>query len=426
MSNRRIQKRTYYQIRIALDSPISIGNGISADTDADVIRSSNGDCFIPGTSLAGAFRNYICADKKTKSIFGYSDGSEGSMSSVYISDLYFEPESVCLSIRDRVSLEEDKGVDNKFDLEIIETGASGLLSIETVQREGEADPDEEIDEMILAAHEGDIRFGAIKNRGFGRIKVLSVRRSVFTADNREEWIRYLAGDPVTGDEELAFEEWSRNKSRKKERFDMFQVPLHLTGGISIRRYSAQPGKADFEHITSNGRPVIPGTSWNGAIRADARQILIELGLSSADAQMLIENWFGKVKEGKKGAESSSCQSRIVFAESVITGAKVLPMTRNNINRFTGGTKEGALYTELSYADGDTVLEYMIEKKESLRPLRGLMKLVVRDICEGMLAIGGQVSVGRGIFRGDTGKWDPEDEDLKALFAEIRRIKDGNR
>jgi hypothetical protein len=55
-----------------------------------------------------------------------------------------------------------------------------------------------------------------------------------------------------------------------------------------------------------------------------------------------------------------------------------------------------------------------------------MKLVVRDICEGMLAIGGQVSVGRGIFRGDTGKWDPEDEDLKALFAEIRRIKDGNR
>ena len=422
MGNRKILKRSYYDIRIMLDSPINIGNGVSGDTDSDVMRNSGGECFVPGTSIAGAFRNYLGDRKNEKSAFGYSEGQEGQMSLVYFSDLYFDQNSVKVSVRDRVQLSADKNVNNKFDLEIIEPGAAGNIKLEALLRQGCEDPEELIEDIILALADGDIRLGANKNRGFGRIKVESVRKSEFSEADREGWLRYLEGDADAGGEAVPFEEWAQGKTRRKERFEKIRIPLTLTGGISIRRYSAQPGKADFEHITSNGKPIVPGTSWNGAVRADAKRILGDLGLKQSDIDTLIDNWFGKVKEKQSGDADSSWQSKIVFSESVITGAKMLPMTRNNINRFTGGTKDGALYTELSCVGGETVLEYMIEKDDKLLPLRGMMKLVVQDICNGIVPVGGQTAVGRGIFAGEAEKSENDEKDLKALYEEVRRLK----
>ena len=146
------------------------------------------------------------------------------------------------------------------------------------------------------------------------------------------------------------------------------------------------------------------------------------------AAILIDKWFGTVKGNDK---NGSKQSEIVIAESRISGSKSLPMTRNNINRFTAGTKDGALYTELSCIGGSTDLEYMIavhdedpEKKTEMKALDGIMRLVVRDICEGFTAVGGQVAVGRGIFSGDYDKWldslrDSNDDCLSALYEVIR-------
>ena len=422
MSNRAILKRSYYDIRVILDSPVNIGNGVSGDTDSDVMRNSKGECFIPGTSIAGAFRNYLGDEKKQKSALGYSDGQDGQMSQVYFSDLYFDKDSVKVSVRDRVQLTADKNVSNKFDLEVIEPGARGCIRLEALLRQDCEDPEKAIEDSILALADGDIRFGANKNRGFGRIKVESVRKSEFAKADRERWVRYLEGDAEAGGEAISFEEWSQGKTREKVRFNKVRIPLSLTGGISIRRYSAQPGKADFEHITSNGKPIIPGTSWNGAVRADAKRILGDLGLKQSEIDCFIDNWFGKVKEKRSADTDDSWQSKIVFSESVITGAKMLPMTRNNINRFTGGTKDGALYTELSCVGGETVLEYMIEDEEKLLPLRGMMQLIVRDICNGLVPVGGQTAVGRGIFAGEADQADEDEAGLKALYEEVRRLK----
>ena len=441
MSNRAIVSRTYYRICVTIISPVNISNGISTDTDADVMRNGRGECFIPGTSLAGAFRSYRGDDKDRDSIFGYSAGEEGRMSTVFISDLYFDKDSVNVSVRDRVKLTDSKNVDNKFDTEIIEQGARGSFTIETVNREGMnekiGNPDNVIPEILMAMHDGDIRLGSAKNRGFGRVSIDTVSSVTFTRDNKADWINYLAEDNDKTYKAVSFEEWRKGRQRQIVKYDKYIVPLRLTGGISIRRYSTKPDKADFEHITSNGVPVIPGTSWNGAIRADAKQLIIDMGKSAGipdsrinkAAAELIDKWFGKVKAGDKDKES--WQSNIVIAESEIKGARYLPMTRNNINRFTSGTKDGALYTELSCIGGTTQLEYMIanhkgsESEQEMKALEGIMRLVVRDICEGMIAVGGQVSVGRGIFKGNYDEWvsslpDSSDECLKALYDEIIR------
>ena len=55
-----------------------------------------------------------------------------------------------------------------------------------------------------------------------------------------------------------------------------EVPLVMKGGISIRQYAAKKNEPDFVHITSNGVPVISGSSFAGAIRHRVEQILGEL------------------------------------------------------------------------------------------------------------------------------------------------------
>ena len=50
-----IKEKIYYYIRFKLESPLSVGNGDDNLTDHDCIRNSNGDLFIPATSIAGVF-----------------------------------------------------------------------------------------------------------------------------------------------------------------------------------------------------------------------------------------------------------------------------------------------------------------------------------------------------------------------------------
>ena len=421
VSNRTIISRTYYDINVEMTSPTNVGGGRTVNTDADVLRNRRGEVFIPGSSLAGAFRNFIGDELDKASVFGFSSDEKGTMSSLMISDLYFIPETVKVSIRDRVSLDDTKIVDNKFDLEVLEAGARGTIHIETIHRESMEDPSEYIDSIILALNEGDIRLGAVKNRGFGRVRVIDIRQKVFKRDDREEWIKYLSGDEETQGSAVAFDDWKEDRNFEPK-FEKHTQTLRLQGGISIRKYSAEPGKPDYEHITSNGEPVIPGTSWNGAIRSGAKKILRDLGLKAEDAEKLLQDWFGKKreKEDDRSKNNASWQSRIVFAESVIKGSKMLPMTRNNINRFTAGAKSSALYTELTCIGGETELEYMVRKDKYQLAIEGMMKLVVKDLCMGFVPVGGLTAVGRGVFAGECEEISADDECIKKLYEEVRR------
>ncbi len=389
--NKEILSRAYYQLSLTSVSPICVSSGISNITDSDVIRNGSGEVFIPGTSFAGAFRNYIGDERDEESIYGFSDSEKGRMSSAYISDLYFEPSTLTVSIRDRVSLKDDKDVDNKFDVEIIERGAKGCLRIEIISREGDLfDAEDIMNNLFIAIDDGDVRIGSLKNRGYGRFRIDAVSIDKFYKQDREAWLDYLENGP-TSDSFTTFEKWKKDKTKNVEKYSIHRLPLRLKGGISIRRYSAKPDKADYEHITSNGEPIIPGTSWNGAIRSSAKQILKDIGVDGEKISRLINDWFGS----EKGEDAH--QSRIVISESVIKDSIAIPMTRNNINRFTSGTKDSALYSEISYFGGNTELEYMIDIRPEYDALRGMMELVTRDIENGIVALGGQVAVGRGVF-----------------------------
>lgn len=406
----KIIKRYYICAEIELETPLTISNGESEYTDSDVLKNANDKVFIPGTALAGAFRNYLDKEKDKKCSFGYSSNNgndEGSMSSIFISDVYFDNTNI--SVRDGIKLNENKTIgkkDNtKFDYEIVEAGVASELKIERIVREEDEDKDtalSEIAKLLYALNKGEIRLGSKKNRGFGWIKVNDVYLYEFDKDNVKEWIEYCKKTNEK-DEKNKWEEWENNVNSMGKYFSI-KIPLKLQGGISIRKYSAKPDEADYEHITVKGKngelvPVIPGTSWNGAIRAGIKDILNELEIKDVDKK--IRNWFGEID----GEDGRSHQSNIVIKESVLKDSTMLPISRNRVNRFDASTVEGALYSEISCFGGETELEILIRNLveedgsdgNGSVALAGAVILVAEEIEQGYIAVGGQTAVGRGIF-----------------------------
>lgn len=434
MENKKnsIKKREYFEITLELVSPLSIGNGVSIETDSDVLRASDGRCFIPGTSLAGAFRNYLGDVKDEKSVYGYSQGENGRMSSIFLSDLFWNDEDVKLSVRDNVRLSGEKSVEDKFDMQIMEPGVVGTFRMETVEREeNDFDFTQTITNALRALNIGEIRLGANKNRGLGRVKILSVKTRSFVYGQTAEWRAFLQNNLKMDENAEDFDAWKSTVSEAERKYIRVTVPLRLKGGISIRKYSAQPGKADYEQLSQIGKngekiPIIPGTSWNGAIRHDAEKILRELGMKTDLAKEMISAWFGTVqKEGQTNAK----QSAIVISEGRIAGGEDVPMTRNKIDRFSAGTIDGALYTELAHFEGDTVLEYMVPKDESIsyKALLGLMEIIVKDVCSGYLAVGGLTAIGRGVFAGtEEGIIYSEPISTEECMAQLAEVVKGGR
>lgn len=434
-----IIKRKYYKVKIELKSPLAVSSGEDYYSDADLLRGGDGKVFIPGTSIAGALRNYLYnkENDKYKEFFGYSikpkyfnnpnadpnlndnkDIEQGLMSAVTISDLYFEENKedekenkLRISLRDRVKLKDNKTVDNKYDQEIIETGATGIFYLEYVVREKwkGADFDGFIKMLFRGMQSGEIRFGSDKNRGFGRVYILDVKEKKFEKKDVDGWLKFQKaswkGIEKGNNEDSAGEENRETTKtiipKEADQYVHITVPLKQKGGISIRTYSAKPGDPDYAHITCNGEPVIPGSSWNGAIRAAAKRILQDAGFKEANA--VIDDWFGIVRQKQKGeAKQKASQSLIVVGESVLEGGRWLPMSRNKISRFDASTVNGALYSEKSYVEGKTKLELMVKKDSdgNHKAIVGLLYLVIQDLQKGYLAVGGQTAIGRGIFEKD--------------------------
>ena len=100
-------------------------------------------------------------------------------------------------------------------------------------------------------------------------------------------------------------------------------------------------------------------------------------------------------DGVKG-----CASNIIISEAEIKGARPLTMMRTGVSRFESAVKDGALYKEKTYVDGELVLRLAIRKgvmPEDEKWILGILLLALKDLQNGFLAVGGQTAIGRGLF-----------------------------
>ena len=408
MSN-KIIKRSYLVVEWNQKTPLCVSSGDNKYADNDVMRDFDGHPFIPGSSIAGALRNYLNDDKK---VFGYSEGEKGNMSPVYVSDFYYdEPDKKQFKVRDQIRVDKYKIAEDgaKFDMEVVEpendeNAVSGKLYFEIEQfQENAIDVLETLKKGIAGIHKGDIRFGLKKNRGYGEFRVLNVYEKTFDMNNEEQkkaWLSFDVREYYKTGENIT-KSCLAMTDEKYESFITLTIPLKLKGGISIRDYHAKKNEPDFAHITSAGHAVIPGTSWNGAIRHQCEAILEELQAAGNIRASMIDEMFGKVVV-EKGQDKTAKQSSVVIGESRLKGLTdekpvFLTMTRNKIDRFDASTEKGALYTEKAVFSGQTELVIKVRKQEQWKWQVGMLLLVIQDIQQGYLPIGGQTAIGRGIF-----------------------------
>lgn len=391
-----IKSKIYYYVRMELLSPISIGNGDDLLTDHDCLRNSKGVPFIPGTSLAGVFSHYL--SDEMLALFTPKIGDEYKQSPYYISDanivLDDKKRNVSTSIRDGVKLKPDKIAEDgaKFDFEIVESSTKFDFRIEVIVRDHDnIDKMKKVVDVILhGLNSGEILLGYKSKRGYGKVKIEDVKIKEFTKNSLEEMLLF---DKYQMDK---YDQYSIPDIDNENKYDYMQVHLRQVGGISIRKYSATAGEVDFEHVTSNGKPVIPGTSWNGLIRRQITEYLDDDIISNCCVK--INDWFGEAKK----RDTTGRASNIIIEESIIQDAKRIQITRNKISRFSAGVSNRALFSEVSYFNGDTVLGIKVKKSIEEDPdnsrIIGLLSLVIKDIDNGFIALGGQTAIGRGLFK----------------------------
>lgn len=416
-----VVKRIVYRVELLFVSPISVSSGYEGMTDSDVLRDYDGNPFISGSSIAGAFRAYVQSKNNGNDIFGFANDEDGKMSPVFISDLKFNKSET--DIRDSVALDDNKITKEgaKFDFEVLQGNSKGYFYIELTIREKD---NEELlvstlNEIFNGIHLKEIRLGSNKTRGYGIIDIDQIKKREFTKNNFLDY-RDCYREPF----------WKKNVKAydldysTKGHWMCIEVPLRLKGGISIRKYAVKKNAPDFEHITDHGCPVIPGTSIMGALRHRIKEIIKELDKDSSYGlypNKMIDEMFGFVS-GKDAHISG-----VIVDEMVIEGAKALEMTRTGISRFENSARNGALYKEKTYVDGVFTLRLSVcRENPNVEWIIGILLLAVKDLQNGFLAVGGQTSIGRGIFEANgpltiDGEENKEDEYIASSIVKYKEM-----
>ncbi|MCL2159121.1 MAG: RAMP superfamily CRISPR-associated protein, partial [Oscillospiraceae bacterium] len=127
-----------------LASPLCVSNGSEENTDKDAIKDFDGNAFIPGTSIAGALKQYLKEDEY-KEVFGYAEKlKSGETISVESAVMVYDTQitnSPKVGLRDGIALDDFKLTlpKKKYDYEIIETGAQATFRFQITQEDEKAD-----------------------------------------------------------------------------------------------------------------------------------------------------------------------------------------------------------------------------------------------------------------------------------------------
>lgn len=402
---KNILKKQYLKIEFTLLSPLSIGNGKNEKTDQDIVLNSRGIPYIPGSAVAGVFRDAcekVMGDEWTQRYFGNirdncKDNKTITESQFRVYDAYIQSEEYFVSRRDGVTLDDYKyGIPGaKFDREILESGIIFRTFIERDMDANESEEEDAFNKLAEVLHNIPIFFGSKISRGYGRVGNFKIFKKEFSFDTKQgsSWLKF---DMYTYDWlKKSFEISKSNKVFLENK--KITLELALQGGISIRQYTTEIKEGveqvpDMKQLIIRQKnekgnnieevPVIPGTTWAGAI--GHRMKLFYPNVSK---------YFGK------GGEDGKMRSKIFFSESQLKDAVCKVISRNAIDRFTGSTVDGALFTEQIYYGGTTVLEIYFDlyKEIDLDFIKSLA-VALSDLHEGLLAIGGGTSIGRGIFK----------------------------
>ena len=434
-THRSILERWVIQGRLILETPAHFGSG-DADplTDMPLLMDEvEGNPLLPGTSIAGALRNYLrereygygkaeTKNSKTALLFGSSRvDEEGKQSPLIIDDA--RGTSAGFELRDGVAIDPETRTtadDKKFDMQLLAAGSAFDLRFELVVCNGNSQALRDALFTALAGLEkGEITLGARKRRGFGQVTVKDWQVFKFDLTTKDGLINWLGSEQGLKSPQkqpgadlaaklgavITEEEMKQDDKRSSAHLT---AHFAIDGTLLIRSGFGETGNSpDTVHIRSarpgheKSIPIIPGTSLAGVLRQRALKIARTVAPDNDKkiAQGFVDSMFGpsEIKPGEKHAKAS----RVSIKETEIKDSTQLVVTRVKIDRFTGGAYESALFSEQPEigkpSTHSVTLDLTLRDPQDAE--LGLLLLLLKDLWTGDLPIGGESSVGRGRLNG---------------------------
>ena len=449
---RSLKARWVVTGELCLTSAAHLGNGEAGDiVDMPISRTASfgdmgaepidsfGPPILTGSSLAGGLRSYLAGvmlgpltpeatHSGVEAIFGstsilpeselVSEMDEGSQSALIVFDSIGVLDNAAIEVRDGVRIDPNRGVAEdtaKFDYEVIPPGAVFPIRVDLLVDEG-SDEARLLGLLICvleALERGEIPIGARKAKGLGGCMVRNWSARRFDLTTREGWSAWLMSDYInpigqgarcyssiacaireSAPPEVSISEIST--SLYSSNVIQVDVELRIQGGLLVRSPGKGQRAADVVHLQSAGKPILPGTSLMGALRARARRIAHTVRKAKGDADIWVDRLFGS-KPSASTTKRPLRAARIRASEAFLEDSTRLGVTRIKIDRFTGGVVSGALLEEEPEFGSKASV-----KMEVIRPAPGelgFLALLVKDLITGDLVIGGSGSVGRGVATG---------------------------
>jgi CRISPR/Cas system CSM-associated protein Csm3 (group 7 of RAMP superfamily) len=452
--SRKIVRRIVVEGDLVLQTPAHLGNGDGDNlVDMPLLTDPLDEKtpLLTGASIAGALRGYLRerevgfrakidttgdtdADRirwASILLFGGDKGDEyGEQSPLIVEDAYGKNNHI--ELRDGVGLaggSHTAAKDKLFNIEMWEAGTTFPLRFELVVRQNDdaSALKQALATALAGLTNGSITIGARKRRGYGQLSVTGWRIKEYELTNTApllDWLENAAralSVPISPDivQAIGVSETIRDRRRA---FDL-KAEFFLDGSLLIRSGSGPDiegamndvdvERPDFVHLhstrlaadgTRKRMPILSGTSLVGALRTRALKIA---RLIAADAQgaekaagELISNMFGADMD----TAAHPAASRVTVYERVVNGVtekeNMSVQNRVSIDRFTGGTRDGALFNEQPLLGGEQVVvtvDLQLANPEEYEI--GLLLLLLKDLWTGDLPLGGEISVGRGRLRG---------------------------
>ena len=442
------QYRFLARIIIEAKTPLNIGSGNKGImSDSLVLRDINGLPFIPGTTIAGLLRHTL-GDDADKYMGSQEMGSpliiteakmldsDGTVLDGIIPQEKLNGEFLGnfrqLPIRQHAKIGDCgttvKG--GKFDEEIVLKGTRFCFEMELI-----SDKDEEtkFKDMLNTLNSDTFRIGSGSRSGFGEIEVVD-SQCLFKKINLEDpelnewylkkssslsekwqdaetiklettktkgWTTYeiqlnpidfmLFGSGFGNDKadmtfiRESFVDWSTTSAIVKDREQIILIPASSVKGALSHRLAFHYNK--LKRIFADDLP-------------EGKKIDDFVGMNNEAVKAV----FGS--EGEKGSDGKmqNKQRGNVLMSDIIQEAIVSSKILNHvsIDRFTGGAIDGALFNEeTQYAKGQSFNLKLIVNNDAFKDedVQTAFENTLRDLCSGMLPLGGGVNRGNGCFKG---------------------------
>lgn len=462
MTTKRYTYRHIVRMTVEAATPLAVGTGKGSDilTDAPVAKDVNGLPYIPATSIAGVLRHAMgYADNKTDgNPFGYTDGADnddsGHGSDIIftdavmvgkegkaldgIQDIEWEDEFYRafqdLPIRQHVRIDdkgtaEDKG---KFDNEVVYKGTRFVFEIELVS-DNDNDNDNHIENAIKHLRYCTLRIGGGTRKGYGKLKIIKCQQASLDLGKPEDLEKYLKKSSSLAEEWAGFTKISEIESLDDSKWTHYQLKLKpldffmfgsgMGDSDADNVYVSELVVSQGESIDNNKRVLIPGSSVKGAIAHRTAYHYNKIKKRFAGEQKpeditgcnneAVAAIFGKA-DGDKFTRGRILIDDIIKGQvkaeaDADAGEKATPTAKtffhNKIDQFTGGTMDGALFQEKVIYDKDAeyTFDIYVETDALKDEVVNAFEQSLRDICTGLLPLGGITNRGNGIFTGTATK-----------------------